>query len=385
MIVDMKFARFPEIKGRLPYQVESVERACRLMRILQEQGSLPLFELARRADLSRPTTFRLLATLQANGILLKDADRKYRFAVGPTAQPRYKIGYAAQTSEYGFSRAVTRGVVDSASKANVDLVLLDNQYSPDVALVNAKRLLAEKIDLLMEFQTHSQVASLISAQASKYKVPLIAIEIPHPDATYFGVDNCQAGIAAGRYLARWADQHWMGHVDEILLVGMPEAGPLPEARLTGSLLGIRQVLPNSGSSKISVLNGNGQLDASREVVRRHLDSSAAHRVLVSAINDLSAIGALEAFKDAGRVEDCAIVGQNGSIEGRLEMRKPNSRLLGSIAYFPERYGEQLIALAFDILSRRNPPPRAVFIKHQLLTPSNLKQLYGRETRVSKII
>ena len=371
------------VKRGYPYQIESVERACQLMRVLQDQGSLPLFELARKVGLSRPTAFRLLATLQANGIVLKDGSRKYRLAAGSPSQRRYKIGYAAQTSEYGFSRAVTRSVVDCAAQSNVDLVLLDNQYSPDVALANAEKLLAEKVDLLMEFQTHSQVAALISAQASKHRVPLIAIEIPHPDATYFGVDNCQAGIAAGRYLARWAEQHWMGQIDEILLVGMPQAGPLPESRLTGSLLGIRQILPNSGNSKISVLSGNGQLEASREAVKRHLKSSTACRVLVTAINDLSAIGALEAFKDAERQEHCAVVGQNGSIEGRLEMRKPNSRFLGSIAYFPERYGEQLIALAFDILLRRNAPPRAVFIKHQLLTPGNLKQLYGREMRSAK--
>jgi ribose transport system substrate-binding protein len=60
------------------------------------------------------------------------------------------------------------------------------------------------------------------------------------------------------------------------------------------------------------------------------------------------------------------------------MRNPGTRLIGSVGYFPERYGEQLIALAQEILVRRTPPPRAVFIKHQLLTPSNLKQYYKRE-------
>src|ERR1035437_2331890 len=366
------------------YRVESVDRACRLMRILQDEGSLPLFELAKRAGLSRPTVFRLLATLQDNGILLKDAGRKYRLAGGDIAAPhRYKIGYASQTSEYGFSRAVTRGIVESAEHADVDIVLVDNQYSPEVAVANAEMLLDEKIDLMMEFQTHASVASLISGQAIKDNVQLIAIEIPHPEATYFGVNNCQAGIVAGRHIANWADQHWEGKVDEVLLVGMPQVGSLPEARLTGSLLGIRETLPNLADIKISVVSGNGQRDTSHEAVRQHLKSSTAKRVLVSAINDLSAIGAQDAFKEAGCLQNCAIVGQNGSIEARLEMRDPDSRLVGSVAYFPEQYGEQLVPLALNILSRRNPVPRAVYIKHQLLTPSNLKQYYGRETHAAK--
>jgi ribose transport system substrate-binding protein len=370
-------------KEAVPYQIESVARACRILRILESQGSLPLFELAEKSGLSRPTVFRLVATLQANGIVVKDAARKYRLVSGLMPGHRYKIGYLAETGENSFYRAVSRGLVESAAQAGIDLVALDSHYSPEIALVNAKRLLAENIDLAMEFHTYGQVASVISARRKRRNIPLIAIEIPHPNAIYFGVDNCQAGLTAGRYLARWAEQNWQGQVDEILLIGSTRAGTLPEARLTGSLLGIHQVLPNSAHAKVTTLDGDWRRDISREVVRSHLNGSNAGRILVSAINDPSAIGALEAFKDAGRLHDCAIVGQNCSIEARLEMHHAGSRLIGSVAYFPERYGEQLIALAVEILSERIPVPRAVFIKHQLLTPANLKQYYGRELQPAK--
>jgi ribose transport system substrate-binding protein len=365
------------------YQIESVGRACRLLRILQSEGSLPLFELAEISRLSRPTVFRLVATLQANGMVVKDGSRKYRLAGGFSPGRRYKIGYLAETGETSFYRAVARGLVESAERAGVDLVLLNCQSSPDVALSNVEKLLAENVDLVMMFQSYSQIAAVISTRASNRKMPLIAIEMPHPNAVYFGVDNCHAGLTAGRYLARWAERQWKGQVDEILLIGSPRAGSLPEARLTGSLLGINEVLPNSAQTKISTVNGDWQFEMSLEAVARHLRKSKATRILVSAIFDPSALGALQAFKDADRLQDCAIVGQNGSIEARLQMRKPNSRLIGSVAYFPERFGEQLIALALDMLTQRVPVPNAVFIKHQLITPSNLKQHYGRETQTAK--
>jgi ribose transport system substrate-binding protein len=381
----MAESRFTEGQpGRsAPYQIESVGRACRLLRILQDAGSLPLFELAEIAGLSRPTVFRLVATLQANGIVVKDAGRKYRLSGGFSPGRRYKIGYLAETGETSFYRAVTRGLIESAEKAGVDLVVLDSQYSPDVALANAEKLLTENVDLLMMFQSYAEVAAVISTRTSSRKIPLIAIEIPYPNAIYFGVDNCHAGLTAGRYLARWAEQHWKGQVDEILLIGSARTGSLPEARLTGSLLGINEVLPNSAHAKISMVNGDWQFDVSREAVRRHLEKSKTSRILVSAIFDPSALGALQAFKDADRLQDCAIVGQNGTIEARLQMRKPNSRLIGSVAYFPEKYGEQLIALALDTLTQRVPVPNAVFVKHQLLTPGNLKQHYGREMQAAK--
>lgn len=359
------------------YQIESVARACRILRILQNEGGLHLFKLAELSGLTRPTVFRLVATLQTNGLVVRDTERKYRLSGGFSPGERFKIGYLAETSETSFYRAVTHGLRESAERAQVDLVVLDrdSQHSPDTALANAERLLAENVDLVIMFQSFAQVAAVISTRTSSRNIPLIAIEIPHPNAIYFGVDNCHAGLTAGRHLARFAQQQWQGEVDEVLLIGSSQVGSLPEARLTGSLLGINEVLPNSTHARTSMVNGDWQFDASYDVVKRHLRQSNAKRILVSAIFDPSALGALQAFKDADRLQDCAIVGQNGSIEALLQMRKPNSRLIGSVGYFPERYGEQLIALALDVLGQRGPVPNAVFIKHQLLTPGNLKQHY----------
>lgn len=372
-----------EGEKRAPYQIESVARACQLLRILQNEGSLPLFELAELARLSRPTVFRLMTTLQSNGMVVKDANLKYRLAGGFSPGRRYRIGYLAETGETSFYRAVSRGLTESAERAGLDLIALNSQSSLDVALENAERLMAENVDLIMIFQSYAQIASVIATRTRGRKLPLVAIEMPHPDAIYFGVDNCHAGLTAGRYLAHWAERNWKGQVDEVLLIGSHRTGSLPEARLTGSLLGIHEVLPNSEQARISTLNGDWQLDVSYDAVARHLRKSKSARILVSAIFDPSALGALQAFKDADRLDNCAIVGQNGSIEARLQMRKPNSRLIGSVAYFPERYGEQLVALALDCLTQRSLIPNAVFIKHQLITPKNLQQIYGREMREVK--
>jgi hypothetical protein len=45
-----------------------------------------------------------------------------------------------------------------------------------------------------------------------------------------------------------------------------------------------------------------------------------------------------------------------------------------VAYFPERYGDELIPLALNILQQR-PAPAAIFVKHQLLTPRNVDLVY----------
>ena len=205
-------------------------------------------------------------------------------------------------------------------------------------------------------------------------MPLIAIEIPHPNAIYFGANNSQAGLIAGRYLGRWAETNWKGRVDEVVLLGLPMAGARPGSRLTGALVGLREVLPSIDDSQVRTLSGNGQFGASYEVIKQYLRRSRHEHVLISTINDPSALGALAAFKEAGRQKHCAVIGQNASSEAVLEMRNPGTRLIGSVAYFPERYGEQLIALALKILEHRQAPP-AIFVKHRLITPHNVHEYY----------
>jgi ribose transport system substrate-binding protein len=49
-----------------------------------------------------------------------------------------------------------------------------------------------------------------------------------------------------------------------------------------------------------------------------------------------------------------------------------------VAYFPEKYGADVIAVALDILHKRPIPP-AVFVKHQLVTPENVDHIYPNDT------
>ena len=50
---------------------------------------------------------------------------------------------------------------------------------------------------------------------------------------------------------------------------------------------------------------------------------------------------------------------------REALRDPHSRIIGSTAYWPEHYGEKLIALALKIL-RGEPVPPAVYMEHTFI-------------------
>jgi len=206
---------------------------------------------------------------------------------------------------------------------------------------------------------------------------MIAIDIPHPGATHYGANNYEAGIIRGKHIGRWVKENWDSEIEEIILLELPRAGSLPRMRLSGMLVGLTLVLPKAANCRVIYLDGDGDLGRSFECVRRHLRTARSRRQIVGAINDPSAIGALRAFEEAGREEHCAVMGQNASPEGRAELRRPRTRMIGSVAYFPEKYGDGLIRLSLDILNRRQVPP-AVFVEHKLVTRLTLDHYYPND-------
>jgi ribose transport system substrate-binding protein len=308
----------------------------------------------------------------------KVGENLYQSCLRPFKQKLYRFGYASQGTEYGFTKEVSASLQRAAAAEGIELIVVDNQYNAKVAQKNADLLVREKVDLVIEFQTDEEVAPIVAAKYRSANIPLIAIEIPHPGATYYGANNYEAGLIGGRHLGRWVKRRWEASADEILLLELPRAGNLPRMRLTGMLVGMKEILPVLGSAHITALDGDGCFKESLEAVRRHLRMNSSRRVVVGAINDASALGALRAFQEAGRSECCVVMGQNASPEGRAELREQRTRFIGSVAYFPERYGDDLIRVGLELLNRRPVPP-AVFVKHQLVTPENVDHFYPNDS------
>ena len=366
------------------YVVKSILHASRVLESFQAPGDvLRLRDVVGRTGYNKGMCFRLLYTLHQCGFLDKVGENHYRLASEVRRRRLYRIGYAAQGQHSSFDREVREGLARAAEREHVELLTVDNRYQPKIALRNADYLLKEQVDLVIEFQTDEMIAPAIATKYMEANIPFIAIDIPHPGGVYFGANNYQAGLIGGRFLGRWAKRHWDGDVEEILMIELQRAGSLPQARIRGLISGIGEVIRIPDTCKFSSIDGDGQFQTSLERVRKHLRQSPAKRVLVGAANDSSALGALRAFEESGRANDCAVVGQNGEPEVRAELRSGRSRLIASVGYFPEKYGDGLMRLAFDILARKAVAP-AVFTNHQIITPDNVDHYYPNDSLLTAV-
>ena len=104
--------------------------------------------------------------------------------------------------------------------------------------------------------------------------------------------------------------------------------------------------------------------------------------LVATLDDTTALAAKLAAETAGRVPDTVIVSQgcDRSVHGGASANKvidPNNRnsiVLGSVAYFLDRYGNEILPLALKMLRGEQLPPRS-FTGHVLVTAKNVFRIY----------
>lgn len=363
------------------YLVRSLVHAAAILQAFQSPGEvLRLRDVVERTGYGKGMCFRLLHTLHHCGFVEKIDERHYRLMAVIRPRKRFRIGYASQGQDSSFPREVHAGLLRAAEREQLELIVVDNRYQPKVALRNAQHLIKEKVDLVIEFQTDEAIAPAIASKYLEAGIPLIAIDIPHPGATYFGADNYQAGLLGGRYLGKYAHACWNGRVDEVLILELARAGQLVGARSKGIIAGLKETLRLADSVRVVSLDGDGQFNASLEKVRRYIRMSKARHVLVGAANDPSALGAVRAVQESGREVTYAIVGQNAEPDARHELRSGRTPLVASVAYFPERYGSGLVRLALDILSRKAVPP-AVFTRHQIITAQNVDHFYPNDSLV----
>jgi ribose transport system substrate-binding protein len=300
----------------------------------------------------------------------------------PAAGKRYKIGFANLTEDIPFAVRVREGIEKAAKEAgNVDLVTADNKLDGATALANADNFLTQGVDGVIEFQTDEKFGKVIMEKFKAKNVPVIAIDIPMPGATFFGVDNPVAGKLAGEGLGRWVKANWGGKVDALIMLELPQSGPIPAARLKGQRDGLESIVGKIPEDRVKHLDSKNTLEEARKLVTDALTTLPdAKHIAVVCINDDTAQGAIAAAEAAGRKDQIAVVAVDASERGRESIRKPGSPQVGSTASFPEKYGEKIMPVLLKKLEGKGELPEAFYTEHVFLTKENVDKYYPNDAK-----
>src|SRR5271168_1030861 len=224
------------------YLIPVLTKALDILELLRSEDQPMVLEaIHKRTKISKTTVYRILKTLVHRGYVAQTADRHYRHVARPT---KLRFGFGGQSAEMPFSEAVSASLRQAATAVGVDLLVLDNRYNAETAIKNAEAFVRERVDVVIEFQVDEHAAPIIADKIAAARIPLIAVDIPHPHATYFGVDNYRVGFEAGEVLSAHAVNAWERKVEWVLGLDLPEAGLLVQSRITGAFEGVRSGIPD---------------------------------------------------------------------------------------------------------------------------------------------
>jgi ribose transport system substrate-binding protein len=267
----------PKAKIKRLYLIPILSKSLDVIEQLeQNHAPVTLEDVYQKTQISKTSVYRILKTLVHRGYVAQSQDGQYRLVSRPR---RLRFGFATLSGEMPYPEAVTQSVAAAAAASGVELIVLDNRYDPDIAIQNAEEFAAQKVDLVLEYQVEEAVAPRVAHIFKKAGIPLVAIDIPHPNATYFGVDNFESGYEAGVLLAQHALVKWKEKVDWVLGVGFAEAGSFVQSRITGAFDGIRERISYIPPERFVQIEGRGMRAAQPacdDQLSRRLPQRRAH-------------------------------------------------------------------------------------------------------------
>jgi len=278
----------------------------------------------------------------------------------------------------GFTGADVRdGFVLAARRPPFELVTYDNMFDRKKALANARDAIARRVDAYVLYGWDEAVNAEIGRLLGDAGIPVLAVGTRVPGAPLYAADNELAGRIAGEALARYAAVNWTERTVASVILGPPAEAT---NRLDVRIAGIASGLKPAGPPPVRLEAGDPlKADAA---LRRFLASHVGQKVLVAALDDANALAAKTAADAAGRSSDVVIIGQgcDRSVHGNTSERKeidPANRgglLLGSVAFFLDRYGYEVLPLALGLATQRPVPP-VTRTQHKLITPANVYVVY----------
>jgi ribose transport system substrate-binding protein len=303
-------------------------------------------------------------------------------------QRRFTIGFANLTDDpgariegLGFTgEDVRSSFVLGARGLPIDLVLYDNARERTKSIANAEDAVRRKVDLYIQYCDDQTANEEVARRLAAARIPVLAVNAPVGNAPLYAADNHEAGRLAGDALGRFALTTWRGRLLAAAILGaVKDPSKTIQARIAGITEGLRRHLPDV----VPVLldSGGNFLDAQAQL-RRFLAKESGAMALVATLDDTTALAAKLAAETAGRVPDTVIVSQgcDSSVHGGTSANKvidPNNRnsiVLGSVAYFLDRYGNEILPLALKMLRGEQVPPRS-FTGHVVVTAKNVFKIY----------
>ncbi len=267
-----------------------------------------------------------------------------------------------------FLQKVADGIKTRAAQDGVEAVIVSAQERTDVQLGQIENFISQKVDGLIVLPQDTDATSQVTTKAKAAGIPLVYVnrrpaDIP-ADVPYVGSDSLVAGKLQMQALGKLVNNK--GNV--AILQGDPGQ---EAARMRTQ--GCEDTATELGMSVTKKAAGNWYRDKGLSITENWLQSGDKINVICSN-NDEMALGAIQALRAAGKLNEIKVGGVDATADALAAMKAGTLR----VTVFQDARGQGFGGVDTIVrLYNKEDVPSFVNVPYQLVTPQNMNDFVGR--------
>ncbi len=278
------------------------------------------------------------------------------------------IGYNAGTESLEFFNKVYGGMKYEADKAGVKFLYAVSNFEAEQIIPKIETLIMQGANVLVDFNVNAEVGgNIVSIAKEKGIAGVVGIDVEYFAADgsrswFMGANNQQAGELCGKAIAEYAKENKDGKLEKLVLFFNSENGDEVKKRMGGAIDGLAKEGITLTEDQIEWIDlGGGGSDttiAGKDKFTAWLTANPnVKSVGTVAVNDETTQGILAAAETLNRQDDCILASHNVSQQYVDTVKAGGAKSwVGSVAYYPEKYGSYIVPLCIDIAMGKNTDP-----------------------------
>jgi ribose transport system substrate-binding protein len=293
----------------------------------------------------------------------------------------YKIGVSMYTLGAPYFAAQLNAAKRKARSLGITIFSTNAQDDMVKQLADVEDLLARGIDLLILNPKDPQGLIPATKAASKAGVPVIIIDSSIDPSADFVTTVQSNNLRNGELIGEWLVKQMKGEPIRMALISGVQGNPVGKERRQGVFRGIiEQQLRTKGTSFFTIVAqgwGNwtheGGLKAMEDILVAHPDIN-----VLFGENDSMTLGAIEAVKEAGKMNDILILAAaDGQKEALKLIRSGEYGATGSNN--PVLIAETAIDIGLEVLQGKTGFPQKSYTPAVCITKENVDAYYDPDS------
>lgn len=273
-----------------------------------------------------------------------------------------KIGAVYMTMNNPYFEVINEKIKAVVKSRGDVMVARDSAMDAEMQNRQIKRLIEEKVDLLLINAVDWKMAREGLEAARRAGIPVIAVDAEVYDASLVAgtvvSDNYTAGVLCAKDLMKKKD-------GGSLLFLIQETNKSAVERIQG----FKDTLDAAGwkYEVVDELNCQGQLEVAQPMVEQVLKERRDIDVVMG-LNDPSSLGAMAALDAAGMLSQVLVYSVDGAPESKTMIYE--GRMTATAAQSPTEVGTATAELLYEVLEGKKIPEKTI-IPVELITESNI--------------